>query len=108
MNSENQTQNNAVITGITLVWTEYGSDENLRFDSLDRLQKWFEKTYLTANFDRMRGYCKNKVEVAYTCGGQKKTAVFRIDVSGDEGDFNPYRKHIGDYLGKELAGLGIK
>lgn len=108
MNSENQTQNNAVITGINLVWTEYNSDENLHFDSLDQLQKWFEKTYLTANFDRMRGYRKNKVEVTYTCGGQEKSATFRIDVSGDEGGFNPYRKHISAYLVKELARLGIK
>lgn len=82
---------------ITLVWGEGTADRNKEFASLDDLQAWFKKTF--KKVDSEGGYFKNRLSIVLTndLGGEQVIEP-RVDVSDHEGDFNPHKQTIREYL----------
>lgn len=102
-NQEATTDNQAgepQILGATLEWTEANFDENLKFDSLEALQAWFNKTY-TKEFFKEDGspYFKNKLTIDFN---SDDSVTMRIDVNGRtndlKGDYNPLKFSLAEWL----------
>lgn len=102
-NQETTTDNQAgepQILGATLEWTEANFDENLKFDSLEALQAWFNKTY-TKEFFKEDGspYFKNKLTIDFN---SDDSVTMRIDVNSRtndlKGDYNPLKFSLAEWL----------
>lgn len=102
-NQETTTDNQAgepQILGATLEWTEASFDENLKFDSLEALQAWFNKTYTKQFFEEDSStYFKNKLTIDFN---SDDSVTMRIDVNGRtndlKGDYNPLKFSLAEWL----------
>lgn len=83
----------------TLIWSEGSPDENIQFSSFEELEAWFKRTFspekMAANKEKGWQYSKNKVSVRVPGQGE---IISRIDVSDNEGDFNPNKQSLGEYM----------
>ena len=76
---------------IVLLWTECNADENVAFESIEDLQKYIKKEYLSIVDVPTMGYDKHKINI--------DDKVFRLDVGTGE-DFNPFTDDLKNYLEK--------
>ncbi|MDO4440578.1 MAG: hypothetical protein Q4B81_00160 [Moraxella sp.] len=88
------------ILGATLEWTEANFDENIKFDNLEALQAWFNKTYTKEFFEEDASpYFKNKLIIDF---GADDSVTMRIDVNGRaedlKDDYNPLKFSLVEWL----------
>ena len=104
---ERQPETPSRLSSITLAWSEAAEEKNIRFDNFDQLQKWFEKTYRSADYGRWRDGSRNSIDVAYTRDGKAHSFSFTANVSEKAGGFIPVRDHIADHMYSILEKHGI-
>jgi hypothetical protein len=96
----------SVFLGATLVWSEGSHDENKEFTTLADLDSWFKATFSPAQMDNQSGsYYKNKLVIrSMDEAGTKREDTTRVDVSRSQGDFDPAKQTIAQYLSE--SGFG--
>lgn len=92
--------------GATLVWSEGSHEENKDFATLAELDSWFKATFSPAQMDNQSGsYYKNKLVIrSMDEAGTKREDTTRVDVSRSQGDFDPARQTIAQYLSEQGFG----
>lgn len=96
------------VKSATLVWSEGSMDENKAFTSLAALDQWFKATFPGKRMEERgvgRGYWKNRLVIRSTDeSGNAHENTTRVDVSRTQGDFDPTKQTIAQYLSKEGFG----
>lgn len=96
------------LKSLTLVWSESSRDENLTFNSIDDLDRWFKDTYRSEMCGLEEGYDKNKITIDIVKeGGEVTTLTSRIDVSESPFDFNPRTQNLRDFLKEDFESVGV-
>jgi hypothetical protein len=92
--------------GATLVWSEGSHDENKDFATLAELDSWFKATFSPEQMDGQSGsYYKNKLVIrSMDEAGNKREDTTRVDVSRSQGDFDPNKQTIAQYLSENGFG----
>ena len=71
--------------------------------SLAELQEWFTSNISQSEIDNISTYAKVYVEfVGKNSQGEVSMITDRIDVGNHEGDFNPHKQNISEYIGHKL------
>lgn len=97
-------KNEVEVTSVTLAWSEASDVENKEFNSLDELQ-----AFIASEYDNdeskipARGYDKHRITVKIGDG----EIAERIDVSAVDGDFNPFKKSLDEYMSGSGAFVGL-
>lgn len=97
------------LLNIKLLWSEKVRDENLSFGTdLKKLEDFMWRNYVTHNESnplstKGTGYDKWKFEFTYQkATGEIEKKECRIDIGKGQGDFNPHREDLKEYIERQI------